>query len=79
DAIVTSNIARVEYATRRGDDIAVLRLDASLADLAAKGVTPLTVASTVPDQGIAVTNVAVPTEDLPEADRVMRKGECTIG
>lgn len=79
DAIVTSNIARVEYATRRGDDIAVLRLDASLADLAAKGVTPLTVSSTVPDQGIAVTNVAVPTEDLPEADRVMRKGECTIG
>ena len=72
----------VSWATMKGTDLAVVRLDTTLGDLAAKGIDPFPIAAAVPAPGTAVANVAapigVPIVDIPEDQRFLRLGTCTV-
>ena len=69
---------RVEYATMRARDIAVVRLASTLGALRAAGAVPLPIATTA-SAGTDVVNISVPTQGITSDDRVMRKGTCTTG
>lgn len=70
---------RVEYASMRGTDIAIVRLDATLGDLRKAGAVPLPIASAPGDVGSDVVNIAAPTDDVDDDEWVLRRGACTLG
>lgn len=76
---LTVPATRVEYATMRATDVAIVRLDATLGDLRAAGAVPRAIAASAPAEGTDVVNIAAPTQGLVEGEWVLRRGECTVG
>jgi len=75
----TFPVVQREYASMHGTDLAIVRLDATVADLRAAGVRPLALASAPAAADAEVVNVGIPVEGVPEAEQVLRRGECTMG
>lgn len=75
---VTVPVVRFEYATMHTVDLGIARLDASLGDLRAQGITPLTIAPAGATSGAKVENIAVPVDGIEKDDWVLRKGSCTL-
>lgn len=72
-------IAGYEFGTMRGQDIGIVRLDATLGELRAAGANPLPIADATPEAGTEVVNIASPTEGIDENEQVLRKGACALG
>jgi hypothetical protein len=79
DATLRADVVAIEYSTMHLTDTAIVRLDATLDELAGYGITPVPIADTEPASGDAVVNVGVPVQHLIDSDWVMRRGECTLG
>ncbi|HRA51548.1 trypsin-like peptidase domain-containing protein [Actinotalea sp.] len=79
DATLTVDVVELAYSTMRATDTAVIRLDATLDELADLGVDPVPITEREPAEGTEVVNVGVPVQDLMHDDWVMRLGECTLG
>jgi len=79
DDVLTVPAVRFEYGTMRGVDIGIVRLDATLGELRDGGAVPLPIAADAVAPGAAVVNIAAPTQNVPEDEFVLRKGECTLG
>ena len=77
--VLTVPVSRFEYATMRGTDVGIVRLDTTLGDLKTAGAVPLAIAANAPAAGTKVINIAVPTQGVDDADQVLRKGACTLG
>ncbi|GAA1935812.1 hypothetical protein GCM10009775_29610 [Microbacterium aoyamense] len=71
--------SRIEYATMRGTDVAIVQLDATLGELRSAGAVPLEIAADPPAEGEVVVNVAAPTQGLEDDDWVLRRGDCAVG
>jgi hypothetical protein len=73
---------RIAWATMRGVDLAVIELDATLADLEARGYRPWPIAGP-PATGtplvIVGAPVGAPIVDIPDAQRFLRAGTCASG
>lgn len=79
DATLTSYVVEIVYSTMRHTDTAIVRLDRTLGELEADGVTPIPIAAEEPAEGTEVTNIGVPVQNLADTEWVMRRGECTLG
>lgn len=75
---VKVRIARVAWSSMKGVDLAVVRLESTLAALEARGVQPLRLAS-VPDAGTHVESVGVPVAQIPAAEQFLRRSSCSAG
>lgn len=75
---VTVEVTQLAYSTMRGTDTAFIRLDATLAELRALGISPIPIAAAEPASGDAVVNVGVPVQNLPDDQWVMRRGDCVL-
>lgn len=72
-------VVRTEYATMRGVDLAIVRLDATLGELRADHAIPLPIAAEPAAAGAKVVNIAAPTQGLDDDEWVLRRGDCKIG
>lgn len=70
---------RVEYATMRGTDVAIVRLAATLGELRDAGAVPVPIADEPPQAATAVVNIAAPSQGLDEDEWMLRRGACTLG
>ncbi len=72
----------VSWATMKGTDLAIVRLDTTLGALADMGVHPFPIATSLPAPGTPIVNVAAPVGapvvDLPDDQRFLRLGTCTV-
>ena len=71
-------IERVEWASMRGTDVAVLRLQSSLEELKAMNIQPYSL-SAFPEVGSRVSVVGVPTQGIDAEQQVLRKSQCSAG
>lgn len=69
-------VADVPYATTKGMDVAVLRLDVTYGDLKALGIVPLVPASPAIVGGLPVELAHVPARDVPVPERFLRLSSC---
>jgi hypothetical protein len=76
DAVV--GVAAIPWASMKGTDLAVLTLDAPLADLLAQGVRPLPIAGAPPPDGSRVVIVGAPSHAGTD-DRELELVVCTLG
>lgn len=76
--IVRVPAERVEYATMRARDIAVVRLASTLGELRAAGAVPLPINGAAATDGAEVVNIAVPTQNVDPDAWVLRKGGCVL-
>lgn len=67
------------YSTMKGTDLAIVRLDATLADLAGRGIRPFTLAADSPAGGEAVNSAGVPFDSIPPAEQYLRTADCAVG
>ena len=72
----TFQVERVEYATMTGTDMALMRLSATRAQVAAKGLQGFPIARQAPVLGEPVVNVGIPQSGLRE--RYLRRSQCEI-
>lgn len=72
-------VVRIEYATMRGRDLAIVRLGATLGELRRAGAVALPLAASPAPQGRKVVNIAAPTEGIDDAEWGLRRGECRLG
>lgn len=79
DSTLSIDVIELAYSTMRLTDTAVLRLDATLGELAELGVRALPLAEEEPEMGAAVVNIGVPVQDLDHDAWVLRRGGCTLG
>jgi uncharacterized protein (TIGR03437 family) len=68
---------RIAYATMKRTDVAVIELDAPLAELTAAGYRPLRLAAA--SQGERVTAAGVPITNTPPDRQFLQAGQCTLG
>ncbi len=71
-------MTRIAYATMRDVDLAIVELDATVAELIELGIEPVPLVAEAAEPGLEVVNVGVPVRDLPHEDWVARRGECTV-
>ncbi|AYF99139.1 trypsin-like serine peptidase [Protaetiibacter intestinalis] len=79
DATYSRDVVEVGYSTMRFTDTALVRLEGTLGELQALGLRAVPIADDEPAPGDEVVNVGVPVQHLDEDDRVLRRGECTLG
>ncbi|MEX1827918.1 serine protease [Luteibacter sp. CQ10] len=72
-------VDRVLYATMKGVDVAVLRLQATYGELAAMGVRPLTLVTRPQSEGLPVELVHVPVNGVADDERFLRLSRCVAG
>jgi hypothetical protein len=74
---VTVPVARVLYATTKGMDAAVLRLDVTYGDLQALGIVPLVPASPAIAGSLPIELAHVPVRDVAASEQFLRLSTCT--
>lgn len=79
DATLEVDVVALEYSTMHMTDTAIVRLDATLDELAGYGVTAVPITDVEPAAGDPVINVGVPVQDLFDDDWILRRGDCTLG
>ncbi|MCB0385493.1 MAG: trypsin-like peptidase domain-containing protein, partial [Bdellovibrionales bacterium] len=72
----TIQVARVEYATMTGTDMALMRLAATRGEVARRGLRGFPIARHAPALGEAVVNVGIPQSGV--RDRYLRRSRCEI-
>jgi hypothetical protein len=75
DAQVTARVLRILYSTMKRRDVAVLELDVTQAALAARGVTPVSIATAAPVEDAAIRVVGVPLLGSLD-DSFLRSARC---
>jgi hypothetical protein len=68
-----------EYATLLGADLGVYRLDATVAELRARGIEPIALADTVPAPGEAIAMAGFPGTTDEDPRRVLHLSHCEQG
>ena len=76
---VTVRTRTVGWSTMKGVDLALVELEATLGDLAARGIRPLSLASTAPDSGAPVYWTGISGTPIPAEQQYLRLGRCTLG
>jgi hypothetical protein len=79
DATHQVDVIAIEYSTMHMTDTAIVRLDATLGELAGYGITAVPITEREPARSDAVTNVGIPVQNLVDTEWVMRRSECTLG
>jgi uncharacterized protein (TIGR03437 family) len=72
-------LKRAVWASMKGVDLAIVELQATAADLAARGFRPLPLATAPAAEGDAVLNVGAPSTSIPPGEEFLRLGACTLG
>jgi uncharacterized protein (TIGR03437 family) len=78
-SMVTVQARRTGWSTMKGVDLGLIELDATLGDLAAKGIRPLRLAATRPATGRPVFWTGVSGSPIPPELQFLRLGRCTLG
>jgi Trypsin-like peptidase domain len=76
--LVAARIAEVAWASRRGTDLAVLRLGMTYGELADQGVSPIKVGAP-PAPGDEILVAGVPVDTIPAEQQYLRAAKCTVG
>jgi hypothetical protein len=76
---LTFDAQRLEFASQKFDDVAVVKLSTPLKDLINLGITPLPIARNIPEDGAKIVVVGAPSHIPPEQEfNYMRISSCTI-
>ena len=70
-------VRTINWATMKGTDLAILRLDATLGELEGAGFHPFALAKTALTKPAGVVNVGAPSMGAGEAEPYLRAGTCT--
>ncbi len=76
--LVTAPIEAVEWASVRGTDMAVLRLGATYAELAERGVRPIDPVAAA-EKGAEILIAGVPVEGIAPNQQFLRGSRCQVG
>ncbi|MDC0666348.1 trypsin-like serine peptidase [Nannocystis radixulma] len=68
------------FSSMRGTDLAILRLDESVGALRADGIEGIPIATALPAEGAAITNVGAPQGTIEDpGEEHLRLGRCSLG
>jgi hypothetical protein len=76
--LVTAPVEAVEWASVRGTDLAVLRLGATYAELAGRGVRPIAAVAPL-EEGAEILIAGVPVEGIEANQQFLRGSRCQVG
>ncbi|MEP7200848.1 MAG: DUF4377 domain-containing protein, partial [Chloroflexota bacterium] len=75
---ITVAVKQIAYATMKGSDLAIVKLDATLGALMAKGIQPFTLAADKPKLDTPIDVIAAPQQSSLGED-FLRLTHCTLG
>lgn len=78
EAALAISLAEVVYSTMQGVDISIIRLDATLGELAAQGILPFPIAGAALEPGSKVRVVGAPSSGLEPEEAYLREEVCQI-
>ena len=78
-SVVNIQARRTGWSTMKGVDVALIELDATVGDLVAKGIRPLSLAATRPVTAQSVFWTGVSGSPIPPELQFLRLGRCTLG
>jgi hypothetical protein len=76
---VSAPVTRIVWASMKGTDLAIVRLQRSVGALADRGVDPLPVSPREPERGSEVTFIGVPVLRGDPENSFLRTSTCTLG
>ena len=79
DRRVTIRSRTIGWSTMKGIDLALVELDTTLGDLAARGIRPLRLATFAPEAGRAVFWTGISGSPIPPELQFLRLGHCNLG
>ena len=78
NAVISTTVVKIEYATMKGRDIAILRLNKTIGEMINLGLNPINISTETPQINDPVKIVGVPVSGIPLEEQFLRMSNCSM-
>ncbi len=69
---------KIAYSTMKGTDLGIVELNATVGELAQKGIKPFNIAGGIPKSGTAIKSYGIPVTGIPQESQFLRQSSSVV-